>query len=103
MQAFVLSRVGVLEFKLHGGNMFDNGRKPGDIGFDHMGMGKKNLPSMQLKELKNGRLDTVMRGLSQSVCKRLQLPTLIYKHFFVFNPIFDTRFITLFLGVTSCI
>ena len=28
----------------------------GDFGFDPLGMGKKNLDSMKLKEIKNGRL-----------------------------------------------
>jgi len=31
-------------------------RAPGDFKFDPMGMGKKDMASMQLKEIKNGRL-----------------------------------------------
>ena len=53
--------VGALELKMHGGkiskdDMFDGGRVAGDFGFDPLGMGKKNLDSMKLKEIKNGRL-----------------------------------------------
>ena len=32
-----------------------SGREPGDYGFDPLGLGKKNLASMQAKELENGR------------------------------------------------
>jgi hypothetical protein len=33
-----------------------NVQAAGDFGFDPLGMGKKDLASMQLKEIKNGRL-----------------------------------------------
>nr|7Y7B_a Chain a, ACPI-13/10 [Chroomonas placoidea]7Y7B_d Chain d, ACPI-13/10 [Chroomonas placoidea]7Y8A_a Chain a, ACPI-13 [Chroomonas placoidea] len=34
----------------------DGKRAPGDFKFDPLGMGKKNMADMQLKEIKNGRL-----------------------------------------------
>ena len=86
----ILLGVGALEFKMHGGkmvqgNMFDNGRKPGDFGFDPMGMGKKNLPSMQLKELKNGRLAMLAFGgiIHQQLLSKV--PTIAF--FKVFKPL----------------
>jgi len=40
----------------------DTGRIPGDFAFDPLGMGKKDLATMQLKEIKNGRLAMIGIG-----------------------------------------
>lgn len=53
--------LGALELKMHNGkigrnDMFDGGRAPGDFGFDPLGMGKKDIQTLKLKEIKNGRL-----------------------------------------------
>jgi len=59
--------VGALEYKMHDGKlgadtMFEGGRAPGDFGWDPLGMGKKDLKTMQLKEVKNGRLAMLACG-----------------------------------------
>lgn len=60
--------LGALEFWSNKGNvtmetMFsDPNRVPGELGFDPMGMGKKNDPDMQMKELANGRLAMLAIG-----------------------------------------
>jgi len=86
----ILLGVGALEYKMHGGkiakeNMFADGRKPGDFGFDPMGMGKKNLPVMQLREIKNGRLAMLAFGgiIHQQLLSGV--PTIAF--FKVFKPV----------------
>merc|ERR1712216_190434 len=75
--------VGALEFKMHGGkiskdDMFDGGRAPGDFGWDPLGMGKKDLDTMKLKEIKNGRLAMLAFGgiLHQQLLSKV--PTLAF-------------------------
>jgi light-harvesting complex I chlorophyll a/b binding protein 4 len=63
----ILAFCGWLEYKMHGGNMgagnmFDGGRQPGDFSWDPMGMGKKDLDTLKLKEVKNGRLAMLAFG-----------------------------------------
>jgi hypothetical protein len=49
-------------FKITSGDMFEGGRVPGNFGFDPLGFGKGDMKTMQLKEVKNGRLAMIAFG-----------------------------------------
>ena len=65
----VFFAIGAIEFFSHGfkvtpGDMFADGRAPGDFGFDPLGCGKdpQALARRQLVEVKNGRLAMIAFG-----------------------------------------
>jgi light-harvesting complex I chlorophyll a/b binding protein 4 len=80
----ILATCGWLEYKMHGGkmsadNMFEDGRAPGDFGWDPLGLGKKDLETLKLKEVKNGRLAMLAFGgiLHQQLLSKT--PTLAFE------------------------